>query len=279
MGATLQATQESEQVVRNLRRQADEIGSILTVIDDVTAETSLLALNASIIASQAGEHGKAFEVVAGQMKALSDRVQASTQEISQVVRSVQGQAGEAAESSARGSASAQNGAELIRQVETALTNIARAAQESGHRMVESARSTAAQLATAEAVAKQMEAVREGVERIRTATNEQAEANIVVQQSSDVLNQSAAAVEGTVEAQTGGTSKIGESVEAIQRTVRDVTRGLQEQAAASRQVAEVVEHSRQYTRSHEDSAAAMQGAAGELARQAEALREAVRRFRI
>jgi methyl-accepting chemotaxis protein len=279
MDATLERAAESERVVRSLRERASEIGSILTVIDDVTGETGLLALNASIIAAQAGEHGRPFGVVAEQMKALSERVRASTEEIGLVVRAVQGDSADAAESIARGSVSAREGALLIQQAEAALNEIERAARESGERMAESARATAAQMRGASSVAESMQTLREGMRRIRAATQEQAEANIIVQRSSDALNRSAEAVQGTVEAQRGGTARIGESVEAAQRAVREITQGLEEQGVASRQVAEVVERSKEYTRALEGSASGMEAAARELEREAEALREAVRRFRV
>lgn len=279
MEGVLETARESEQVVRSLRQRAEEIGSILTVIDDITAETSLLALNASIIASQAGQHGKAFGVVAEQMKALSDRVRASTQEIDVVVQAVQKESAKAGESIARGSSSAREGAQLIREADAALNEIERAARESGERMAESARATAEQMRTASAAAEQMESVLTGMDRIRCATQEQAQANIVVQRSSDALHRSAQAVQATVESQRAGAARIGGSVEAAQRAVYEITGGLEEQAAASRQVAEVVGRSEQFTRVLEGSAAEMQQAADELAREAEALREGLRGFRI
>jgi methyl-accepting chemotaxis protein len=279
MEAMRETTDESERVIRSLRERGEEIGTILTVIDDVTDETGLLALNAAIIASQAGEHGKAFAVVAEEMRALATRVQASTKEIDQVVRAVQGESVDAAESIARGSVLAREAAALIQEAESGLDEITRAARESGGRMTESARSTAEQMQGASAVAVQMEAVSEGVDRIRSATREQAVANDVVQRSSDALHTAARAVQGTVDVQTRGTSQIGESIEAVQRAVREITLGLEEQGAASHQVAEVMGRSEAYTRSYEASAAEMGDAARELEREAEALREAVRRFRI
>ena len=278
MEATMQTIVESERLMLGLRKRGEEIGEILNVIDEVADQTALLALNATIIASQAGEHGKAFAIVGDEMRALAERVQESTKEIGAVVRSVQAESANAAESISRGSVRAREGALLIQESEGSLAEITRAARESGERMAESAHATAEQLEAATAVQEEMEAVREGVGRIRSATREQADASSAVQRSCAVLQDAAQGVEHAVVLQTQGTSRIGEIVEAVQRGVGELTGGLEQQVESSRQVAEVVRSSIQHTRSHEASAAEMTEAASGLERQAEALRRAVRRFR-
>ena len=89
MEAIREATETAERVIRNLGSRTREIGAIVDVIDDVADETNLLALNAAIIAAQAGEQGKAFSVVADEIKELADRVLASTKEIGGLIRAVQ----------------------------------------------------------------------------------------------------------------------------------------------------------------------------------------------
>ncbi len=75
--------------IDSLGERVAGIGHVVKVIQDITEKTNLLALNASIIAAQAGEHGRSFAVVANEIKALAQRTAASTKEISEQIRGVQ----------------------------------------------------------------------------------------------------------------------------------------------------------------------------------------------
>lgn len=75
--------------ISTLGSRVVDIGHVVKVIHDITEKTNLLALNASIIAAQAGERGRSFAVVAQEIKALAQRTAASTKEINQQVRTIQ----------------------------------------------------------------------------------------------------------------------------------------------------------------------------------------------
>jgi methyl-accepting chemotaxis protein len=83
------SVRQAEAAVEDLGRWSEEVGKILEVIRDITDETNLLALNAAIIAAQAGEHGKAFSVVAEEIRGLAERTSSSTKEINDLVKAVQ----------------------------------------------------------------------------------------------------------------------------------------------------------------------------------------------
>ena len=85
-------TQQVEGTARKimfLSEKAQEINKITTVIVDIAQQIHLLSLNASIEAARAGEHGKGFEVVASEIRKLSEKANKQTAEISVIVQDIQ----------------------------------------------------------------------------------------------------------------------------------------------------------------------------------------------
>ncbi len=83
------AVEQAEGVIVNLSAKGEEVGTITSVVTELTQKTSLLALNAAIIASQAGEHGRSFAVVADEIRTLARESAASTDQINQIIEEIQ----------------------------------------------------------------------------------------------------------------------------------------------------------------------------------------------
>jgi len=121
-------SQRAAKLVDSLGASSHEIGRVVDVIQEIADQTNLLALNAAIIASQSGESGRAFAVVATEVRTLSEKTARSTREIAIQVKGVREGMARAAELVTRGRDEASAGVELGEKASLALTDIRNTSQ-------------------------------------------------------------------------------------------------------------------------------------------------------
>ncbi|WKL03551.1 methyl-accepting chemotaxis protein [Paenibacillus amylolyticus] len=123
-------------VIEELGNHSDEIGSMVESISEISAQTNLLSLNAAIEAARAGEHGRGFEVVATEVRKLSDQSAKSAEQISVLVAAIRNGMNNASQSMGEVNAEVQEGIELVRkaggtfeEIREAVGNVAGQTQE------------------------------------------------------------------------------------------------------------------------------------------------------
>ncbi len=120
---------DSVKKVEGLNVQSAEISKLVSVIDDISNQTNLLALNAAIEAARAGEHGKGFAVVADEVRKLAEEVQYSVTDISTIVNRIQGETGNVTTALQSGYEEVKRGTVQLNQTNETFEQISEAVEE------------------------------------------------------------------------------------------------------------------------------------------------------
>jgi twitching motility protein PilJ len=123
MNTIRETIQETSKRIKRLGESSQEIGNIIELINDIAEQTNILALNASIQASMAGEAGRGFAVVADEVQRLAERSTNATKQIEVLVRTIQTDTNEAVVSMERSTTDVVGGALLAENAGAALDEI------------------------------------------------------------------------------------------------------------------------------------------------------------
>lgn len=115
--------QETSKRIKRLGESSQEIGDIVSLINDIADQTNILALNAAIQASMAGEAGRGFAVVADEVQRLAERSAAATKQIETLVKTIQTDTNEAVISMEQTTSEVVKGARLAQDAGVALEEI------------------------------------------------------------------------------------------------------------------------------------------------------------
>jgi phosphate/phosphite/phosphonate ABC transporter binding protein len=227
-------------LVTRLGQRSGEIGKILGVIVEVTEKTNLLALNASILAAQAGEHGKGFGVVAEEIKALADRTAGSAQDIAKLISSVQKETRDAVTALSDGLSAVEEGVRRSREAGAALDKILSSSTRSSEMasMIERAMTEQArgikQVSEAFANVKQMSA------QIMTATHAQTKGTEMILHAAEGMRDIARQVRNAMAEQARGGKQIGAAAENVTTRAGAIAAGTWEQRQTISKIQESME---------------------------------------
>jgi twitching motility protein PilJ len=123
MNTIRETIQDTSKRIKRLGESSQEIGNIVELIEEIAEQTNILALNASIEASRAGEASRGFAVVADEVQKLAERSTAATRKIEVLVSTIQSDTNEAVVSMERSTTDVVGGALLAENAGAALEEI------------------------------------------------------------------------------------------------------------------------------------------------------------
>lgn len=130
--------------IKHLAESSQEISQIVGIISGISEKTNLLAFNASIEASRAGEHGQGFRVVADEVRRLADRVTEATKDIQGLVSAIQQETATVLETMETSTAEVLTGTQLVNRTKQTLRSLAEISQQIDQNLQEISSNTAAQ---------------------------------------------------------------------------------------------------------------------------------------
>lgn len=161
--------QETSKRIKRLGESSQEIGNIVSLINDIADQTNILALNAAIQASMAGEAGRGFAVVADEVQRLAERSASATKQIETLVKTIQTDTNEAVISMEQTTSEVVRGANLAKDAGVALDEIQLVSNNLEKLIANISESSKLQSASAGHIATTMNIVQEITSQTTTAT--------------------------------------------------------------------------------------------------------------
>jgi len=152
------SVQASAKKIKSLGDRSLEISEIINVINDITEQTNLLALNAAIEAARAGEAGRGFAVVADEVRKLAEHSRAATKDIAALIKAIQAETNEAVVVMEEGTREVEGGASLADQAGKALEAISSVVRQSAELVQEISLASKQQVRGTEGVAHAMQII-------------------------------------------------------------------------------------------------------------------------
>jgi methyl-accepting chemotaxis protein len=218
--------------VTDLGERSGEIGKIVATIDDIAAQTNLLALNAAIEAARAGEQGRGFAVVADEVRRLAERSSLATKEIASIVDGIRTGLTEAVSAMQQGSKDVEVGYKLAADAGGALDNI-----------LDRSRSVAKQVEQISVAAQDLQSLSggmvEAIDRINRIVEQNAAATEQMTESSGVVSKSVEATASVAEENSAASQEVSASVEEMSAQVEETLAAAQSLADMSEEMEKAV----------------------------------------
>ena len=273
------AIDAATETITRLGRRSDQIGEVTHVINEIADRTHLLALNAAILAAQAGTQGRGFRIVADEIKELSERTSASTREIEEVIKAVREDVTETIERVAVGGQRADAGVDLASRAAALLAEIREKTTAASDRIRLIADSTAIQAAESHTVLEAADLVRQQARGIERATGEQALTSRHIGERALHMSELTEQVRRATREQAKVSRSIAEAMEELTGAVEQIRGASDEQSAGADQVLRAVDTIKEVVSRNQTSISGINSAVDLLVREAELLNREVETFHL
>jgi methyl-accepting chemotaxis protein len=233
--------------IQRLAENSSRIENIVSVINDITKRTNLLALNASIIAAQAGEYGKSFGVVADEIRNLSLQTGHSTGEITSIIEEIMSESKTAASNITTSRDLVHRGVELGRTTGETLKAIFERSACSLDMTQQIKLATQEQVAGVQLVARSMEDISSMTSQIFAASADQARATKSIARSIETIKDMAHEMVNSTSRQVDDSALIRLTVESVSAMVTEMFDNMESRRSQSAEVVKDLESMKNLTR--------------------------------
>ncbi|MHB8174247.1 MAG: methyl-accepting chemotaxis protein [Nitrospirota bacterium] len=279
MGKIKETVEQASVVIEGLSLRSAEVGKIIKVIDEITNQTSLLALNAAILAAQAGEHGKGFSVVANEIKDLAERTSSSTGEIAKLIKSVQEESQAAVKSMRSGKERVIEGTKTASGAAEALAKIIESSNRSMKTAIEIEQATTRQVDAVQQVADAITNVHERVQQIEKATQEQTRGSELIASASDKINDISRGVRRAMDEQAKGIRDFAKGLEDTRDLAGTIANATKNQKDDSGGIVGSMEKFLEIAQNNSEMSKDMEQSVAKLLKQAVYLRDEMGKFKV
>ena len=165
------AVQSTAKKIKGLGERSLEIGAIIEVINEISTQTNLLALNAAIEAARAGEQGKGFAVVADEVRKLAERAGRATKDITGLIKGIQVETSEAVTVMEEGTHEVEEGSRLADQAGTSLREIEQIVKQAASLVTNITQAAGDQVKVTESVVRSMDTINKVTQETTTGVKE------------------------------------------------------------------------------------------------------------
>lgn len=269
--------ERTEQTMRRLLELTQAIDRISGSIQAIASQTHILSINASILAAQAGEHGRGFVVIVRQIQTMADQTSGYTREINQLLREIQASSSETREAMGESRAAIEQGLTVAQQARASLDTLLQSTRQVGDYVLKIAQATKEQVRGSHQIREATHHVNEIASVLNDVIHNLDQIAQAIERSSDEMRAFAENLRRTMEARAQESRQMIASVERITHLIENVAQALEAQQASVQALVTAVQEIRHISEMNTSMVQQLRHIVRSVQEQNEALRAQVAQF--